>query len=72
MSTTPRPTDPGSLFSAVMCKTLHFPCRFVSDHPCCQYRMPLNMAARHGLISRVLDKLDSIIHLINQIFNNRS
>ena len=43
---TPRPTDPGSLFSAVVCRTLHFPCRFVSDHPCCQHRTPLNMAAR--------------------------
>ena len=46
MTTTPRPTDPGSLFSAVVCRTLHFPCRFVSDHPCCEYRTPLNMAAR--------------------------
>ena len=46
MSTTPRPTDPGSLFSAVLCGALRVPCRFVSDHPCCEYRTPLNMAAR--------------------------
>ena len=46
MTTTPRPTDPGSLFSDVICGALRVPCRFVSDHPCCQYRTPLNMAAR--------------------------
>ena len=30
----------------MVCRTLHFPCRFVSDHPCCEHRTPLNMAAR--------------------------
>ena len=37
---------PGSLFSAGLCVALRVPCRFVSDHPCCAFRTPLNMAAR--------------------------
>jgi len=28
------------------CAALRFPCRFVSDHVCCKYRMPLGMVAR--------------------------
>ena len=34
-----------------LCEELKVPCRFVSDHPCCKYEMPLDLVAR----SRALD-----------------
>jgi hypothetical protein len=40
-----------SIFSSEMCYALRVPCRFVSDHPCCEYLTPLEMAAR----SRAMD-----------------
>lgn len=29
-----------------LCATLRVPCRFVNDHPCCKYEMPLDLVAR--------------------------
>jgi len=29
-----------------LCAELKFPCRFISDHPCCKFEMPLGMVAR--------------------------
>ena len=34
-----------------LCATLRVPCRFVNDHPCCNYEMPMDLVAR----SRALD-----------------
>lgn len=34
-----------------LCLELRVPCRFVNDHPCCNYEMPLDLVAR----SRALD-----------------
>ena len=34
-----------------LCASLRVPCRFVNDHPCCQYEMPLDLVAR----ARALD-----------------
>ncbi len=33
-------------FSESSCSKLKFPCRFVSDHPCCTFEMPLDLVAR--------------------------
>ena len=34
-----------------LCATLRVPCRFVNDHPCCRFEMPLDLVAR----ARALD-----------------
>lgn len=38
-------------YNQELCAQLRVPCRFVNDHPCCTYEMPLDLVAR----SRALD-----------------
>ena len=42
------PADPGYLwgYDSAVCLELMVPCRFVSDHPCCEFPMPVGMVAR--------------------------
>jgi len=41
----------GKGYNRDLCATLLVPCRFVTDHPCCNYEMPMDLVAR----SRALD-----------------
>ena len=41
----------GKGYNRDLCATLRVPCRFVTDHPCCNYEMPMDLVAR----SRALD-----------------
>ncbi len=35
-----------AIYSPKSCSHMKVPCRFVSDHPCCRFRMPMDLVAR--------------------------
>ena len=54
-------------FTKKICVQLKVPCRFVSDHMCCKYRMPLDLVAR----ARSMDGSADLKWRSNQVENGQ-